>query len=144
MSLTGLRHQSLDSGEVVAAVSDDAAGAVVTFVGVVRNHNRGQPITRLDYKAYDRMAESELAAIAQEIEAEIEGVKVAALHRVGMLAVGDLAVVCAASAAHRAEAFAACRELIERIKTRLPIWKREYGPDGPHWVGWQAVADDSR
>ncbi len=142
MSLTGIRHEPLDPGEPVAAVTDDAAGAVVTFLGAVRNHHQGQPVTRLDYKAYERMAESELAAIAREIEAELVGVRVACLHRVGTLAVGDLAVVCAASAAHRAEAFTACRELIERVKTRLPIWKREHGPDGPYWVGWQAVADD--
>ncbi|MBW2454332.1 MAG: molybdenum cofactor biosynthesis protein MoaE [Deltaproteobacteria bacterium] len=142
MSLTGIRDQPLDPGESVAAVSDDAAGAVVTFLGAVRNHHAGQVVTRLDYKAYERMAESELAAIATEIEAELPGVRVACLHRVGTLAVGDLAVVCAASAAHRAEAFTACREIIERVKTRVPIWKREHGPDGPYWVGWQAVADD--
>jgi len=141
MSLTGIRREPLDLGEVVAAVSDAAAGAVVTFVGVVRNHHDGQTVTRLDYKAYERMAQSELAAIAAEVESELDGVRAACLHRVGTLAVGEVAVVCAASAAHRAEAFAACRELIERVKTRVPIWKREHGPDGPYWVGWQAVAD---
>jgi molybdopterin synthase catalytic subunit len=82
------------------------------------------------------MAESEMARIAEEIEREIEGARVAVVHRVGSLAVGDAAVVCAASAPHRAEAFEACRALIDRIKARVPIWKREHGPDGSAWVGW--------
>ncbi len=140
MSLTGIRHDALDLSELVAAVSHEAAGAVVTFIGAVRDHHQGQPVTLLEYKAYDRMAESELAAIAAEIESEIEGTRVACTHRVGELQVGDLAVVCAASAAHRDEAFSACRELIERVKARVPIWKREHGPNGPYWVGWQEVA----
>ena len=67
----------------------------------------------------------------------MDGVRVAATHRVGPLHVGDVAVACAASAPHRGEAFRACRELIDRIKARLPIWKREHGPDGPYWVGWE-------
>jgi molybdopterin synthase catalytic subunit len=137
MSLIGIRHRALDPSELVAAVSHEAAGAVVTFIGTVRNHHQGQPITLLEYKAYDRMADTELAAIAAEIEAEIEGVRVACVHRVGELRVGDLAVVCAASAAHRGEAFSACSELLERVKARVPIWKREHGPDGPYWVGWK-------
>ena len=83
------------------------------------------------------MAEKELEAIEQEIQAQIEGVRVFASHRVGRLEVGDVAVVCAASAPHRGEAFRACRLLIDQIKSRLPIWKREHGPDGPYWVGWQ-------
>jgi molybdopterin synthase catalytic subunit len=141
MSLTAIRHDALDPAEPVGAVSHEAAGAVVSFIGAVRNHHQGQPITLLEYKAYDRMAESELAAIAAEIESEIEGTRVACIHRVGELRVGDLAVVCAASAAHREAAFSACREIIERVKTRVPIWKREHGPDGPYWVGWKAVAN---
>jgi molybdopterin synthase catalytic subunit len=83
------------------------------------------------------MATKEMAAIAAEIAGEIPGVRLAVLHRVGELRVGDLAVVCAASAPHRGQAFVACRALIDRIKERVPIWKREHGPDGPYWVGWQ-------
>jgi molybdopterin synthase catalytic subunit len=82
------------------------------------------------------MAEAEMGRIGREIEREIEGSRVAVVHRVGSLVVGELAVVCAASAPHRAEAFAACRALIDRIKARVPIWKREHGPDGAAWVGW--------
>jgi molybdopterin synthase catalytic subunit len=83
------------------------------------------------------MAEKEMQRIAEEIAREIPGVRLAALHRIGSLAVGDLAVVCAAGAPHRGEAFQACRMLIDRIKLSVPIWKREHGPDGPYWVGWE-------
>jgi molybdopterin synthase catalytic subunit len=84
------------------------------------------------------MALAEMQRIAESIEREAHGlVRVAVVHRVGALHVGDLAVVCAASAPHRAEAFAACRALIDAIKHRVPIWKREHGPDGAYWVGWQ-------
>ena len=100
-----------------------------------RAHERA--VTRLEYHAYVSMAEKEMQRIADEIVAEMPGVRLAARHRVGSLGVGDLAVVCAAGAAHRGEAFRACRALIDRIKHRVPIWKREHGPDGPYWVGWE-------
>jgi molybdopterin synthase catalytic subunit len=74
--------------------------------------------------------------IGEELSKALPGVRLAALHRVGALSVGDLAVVCAASAPHRAEAFLACRRLIDEIKARVPIWKREWGPDGPYWINW--------
>ncbi|MCA9623640.1 MAG: molybdenum cofactor biosynthesis protein MoaE [Myxococcales bacterium] len=134
---TAISEEPLDLGALVALVHDDRAGAVATFVGVVRNHNDGQPITQLEYHAYVSMADKELAALAAEIESEHEGVSVACHHRIGMLAIGDAAVICAASAPHRGEAFTACRDLIDRVKARLPIWKREHGPDGPYWVGWR-------
>jgi molybdopterin synthase catalytic subunit len=93
-------------------------------------------VTRLEYEAYSGMARSEMNRIRAEIEAEIDGVRVAALHRIGDLAIGDIAVICAASAPHRGEAFRACRLLIDRIKESVPIWKREHGPEGPQWIGW--------
>lgn len=126
----------LDAAAAVLRVSAASAGAVATFLGVVRDHNEGRAVVLLEYHAYAEMAERELLAIEQEIEAELPGVRVFAEHRVGELRVGDLAVVCAASAPHRGEAFRAVRLLIDRIKARLPIWKREHGPDGPYWVGW--------
>lgn len=132
-----IRLEPLDRGEVVRDVSHAAAGAVVTFEGVVRDTNEGRPVTRLDYEAYSTMAELEMQRVLDEVAAEFDGARVSALHRVGALEVEDLAVVCAASAPHRGEAFAACRALIDRIKERLPIWKREHGPDGPYWVGWK-------
>ena len=135
--LASLRSSALSLDEVCGAVSHPGAGAVVSFVGAVRDLNEGRAVTLLEYEAYPAMAEKELAAIAGEIEAELPGVRLAVVHRTGALRVGDAAVVCAASAPHRGEAFRACRELIDRVKARVPIWKREHGPDGPHWVGWE-------
>lgn len=132
-----IRAEAVSLDEVVRAVSHAGAGAVATFVGLVRDENDGRAVTLLEYEAYGSMAEAELARVLDELAAELPGVRVAALHRVGPLRVGDVAVVCAASAPHRGEAFRACREVIDRIKARLPIWKREHGPDGPYWVGWQ-------
>jgi molybdopterin synthase catalytic subunit len=132
-----IRAEALRAEEVAARVEHAGAGAVTTFVGTVRDVNEGQVVTLLEYEAYGVMAERELAAILTEIAAELPGVRVDAEHRVGALQVGDAAVVCAASAPHRDEAFRACRLLIDRIKSRLPIWKREHGPDGPYWVGWE-------
>lgn len=131
-----VRDAALSLDEVVKEVSRPGAGGIATFLGVVRDESDGRAVTRLDYSAYESMAKREMEKIADEIEREIEGVRVAAIHRVGSLTVGDAAIVCAASAPHRGEAFRACRLLIDRIKERVPVWKREYGPDGAAWVGW--------
>ncbi len=131
-----LRTAPLVVEEVTAAVAHAGAGAIDVFVGVVRETSEGRAVSRLEYQAYATMAEAEMTRIAEEIEREIAGTRVAVLHRVGSLVVGEAAVVCAASAPHRAEAFVACRALIDRIKARVPIWKREHGPDGSAWVGW--------
>lgn len=135
--LLEIRERPLSVEEVLEAVRRPDAGGVAFFLGVVRDHNQGRAITLLEYEAYTSMARRELVQIASEIEAEIGGVRVAALHRIGRLEVGEAAVACAASAPHRDEAFRACRELIDRIKARLPVWKREHGPGGPYWVGWE-------
>jgi len=132
-----IRTQPLSLDELVAEVRHDGAGAVATFEGTVRNLNEGRAVTLLEYEAYGPMAETELTKILDEIRAELPDVRVAATHRIGPLRVGDAAVLCAASAPHRAEAFRACRLAIDRIKSRLPIWKREHGPEGPYWVGWE-------
>lgn len=132
-----VRDRALSVDEAVSAVSHPGAGGVSLFLGVVRETNEGRPVTLLEYEAYRSMAEAELARIEEEIARAIPGTRVFATHRVGALAVGELAVVCAASAPHRGEAFAACRRLIDEIKARLPIWKREHGPEGPYWVGWE-------
>lgn len=137
MSLFLVLETPLSVAEATAAVSAPDVGGIDLFLGAVRNHNDGRAVTRLEYHAYVSMAEKEMRRIAGEIEREMPGVRLAALHRIGPLAVGDLAVVCAAGAAHRGEAFQACRELIDRIKQSVPIWKREHGPDGPYWVGWE-------
>lgn len=140
---TGLERSPLRADEVIADVGHPAAGAVAVFIGAVRDHSDGRVVEALEYSAYEPMAERELASIAREIEARHVGVRVAARHRIGALRVGELAVVCAASAPHRDDAFVACRELIEEIKQRVPIWKRETGPDGSAWVGWVDVRGPS-
>jgi molybdopterin synthase catalytic subunit len=111
---------------------------VTLFVGTVRDNNGGQPVTLLEYHAYASMAEKEMQRVAREIEQELPGTRLAVHHRTGALRVGEAAVICAASAGHRDAAFRACRALIDRIKARVPIWKREHGPGGPYWVGWEA------
>ncbi len=131
-----LRDTPLSLDEAVAHVSHAGAGGIAVFLGTVRDSSDGRTVSVLEYQAYASMAVAELGRIGAEIEAAVPGARVAALHRTGALRVGEIAVVCAASAPHRGEAFTACRELIERIKARVPIWKREHGPDGVAWVGW--------
>lgn len=132
-----LSGEPLSLDAVVAVVAHPGAGAVVTFVGAVRDSNAGHAVTRLEYEAYPSLATAEMGRILAEIAAELPGARVAVHHRTGSLDVGDAAVVCAASAPHREEAFDACRRVIDRVKARVPIWKREHGPDGPYWVGWE-------
>lgn len=110
-------------------------GGITTFTGIVRRHSRGTSVDHLEYEAYGTMAIREMERLCDEIEAEIAGVKLAVEHRTGRLEVGDVAVVIAAAAPHRAEAFTACRAMIDRLKERVPIWKKEVGDDGAEWVG---------
>ncbi len=134
--IVDIREAPLSLEEVVENVARPGAGGIASFAGVVRDESDGRVVTRLDYSAYAGMAKREMQKIVDEIEGEIEGVRASAIHRVGQLRVGELAIVCAASAPHRGDAFHACRELIDRIKARVPVWKREWGPDGAAWVGW--------
>ena len=134
--LVGLRTSALSIDEAVGAVSHPNAGGLCVFLGMVRDQNEGRDVVRLDYEAYAPMALAEMQRIAREVMAQAGGVRVAVLHRTGSLSVGETAVVCAASAPHRNEALQACRELIDAIKARVPIWKREHGPSGAYWVGW--------
>jgi molybdopterin synthase catalytic subunit len=127
--------EPLSLSAVAAAVEGDEQGALCTFTGHVRRQGAVPDVSRLEYEAYVPMAMDVLAAIAAEIELESPGVRVAIHHRIGTLVVGEAAVVIAASAPHRAEAFAACRVAIERLKQRAPIWKKEIGASGAVWVG---------
>jgi molybdopterin synthase catalytic subunit len=120
---------------VVRAVSAKGQGGVVTFSGAVRDHNRGKQVLRLEYESYGEMALKVLEQIRTEAAGKWPGSALAIHHRTGVLQPGELAVVIAASAAHRAEAFDACRYAIEQLKTRAPIWKKEVYPDGDSWVG---------
>jgi len=119
----------------MAAVAGAGMGGLVTFTGMVRRDSHGAIIDHLEYEAYGEMAVREMTRLCDEIEAEIAGVRLAVEHRTGRLAVGEVAVVIAAAAPHRAEAFTACRALIDRLKQRVPIWKKEVGEDGAEWVG---------
>jgi len=121
--------------EVVAAVSGEAYGGLVTFSGSVRNQTKGRRVVKLEYEAYPPMAEKRLAAIGAEAAERWSGTRLAIMHRVGTLMPGELAVVIAAAAPHRKEAFLACEHAIERLKQDVPIWKKEFFEDGEVWVG---------
>jgi molybdopterin synthase catalytic subunit len=132
-----VRDSALSVDEALALVARPEAGGVVVFLGTVRDHNQSRPVSLLEYEAYAGMAVKELARIGEQLERELGDVRLAALHRTGALAIGDVAVVCAASAPHRDLAFRAARQLIDRVKESVPVWKREHGPSGPYWVGWE-------
>lgn len=126
--------EPLDVALVESFVLTESDGALVTFRGIVRDHDRGQPVTALDYRAHP-----DAAAFLQrccETVARESGVRVAAAHRTGSLVVGDIALIASAAAAHRAEAFAACERVVELIKSEVPIWKRQHFAGGTtEWVG---------
>lgn len=124
----------------VRDVSHPGAGGLVVFLGVVRDHADGAPVVRLDYEAYTELATTELRRVLERVAEAHDGVWLSAQHRVGRLAVGDAAVVVAASAPHRGEAFDACRAAIDALKETVPIWKKEWAPDGAaSWVNWEST-----
>ncbi len=129
-----ISDDQLDEALVRSGVGGDADGAVVTFCGVVRDHDGGRAVRSLDYRAHPD-AERFLREIVTRVTAET-GLRVAAAHRIGDLRIGDVALYAAASAGHRAQAFAACERLVEEIKSGVPIWKRQHYDDGvSEWVG---------
>jgi molybdopterin synthase catalytic subunit len=133
--LLAVRETPLSVDEVFAAVGDSSAGGTALFVGTVRDHDRGSDVTRLGYSAHPT-AEAELRRVAEKVAADFPVRALAAVHRVGELAVGDLAVVVAVSCPHRQEAFAACRRLIDDLKREVPLWKHQGFADGTEeWVG---------
>jgi molybdopterin synthase catalytic subunit len=132
--LCTISETALDEAEVVARVTGDDAGGVVTFVGAVRDHSRGHSIKYLEYEAYPEMAEREMQKIADQAAERWPGTRVAIAHRIGHLEIGDAAVVIAAAAPHRGEAFEACRFAIDTLKVTVPIWKKEMAIDGAYWV----------
>lgn len=129
-----LSDRTLDPAEVERRVGGPDTGGVVTFIGLVRDHSRGHEIDHLEYEAYAGMAERELERIADDASRRWPGTRVAVAHRTGVLAVGEIAVVVAAAAPHRAEAFEACRFTIDTLKERVPIWKKEVARDGAWWA----------
>jgi molybdopterin synthase catalytic subunit len=147
-----LSAEPISVAQAIAAVESDTAGAVVSFSGVVRNHDGGKPVERLSYSAHPT-AHQVMADVAAQLVAEHAGdaaaaagpvgavsggepVRIWAAHRVGMLEIGDPALVCAVSAAHRGQAFEVCSELVDRIKAQVPIWNEQFFSDGTvEWVG---------
>jgi len=129
-------EEPLDVAEHAALVEQAAAGAVVTFAGVVRDHDGGRAVRSLDYSAHPT-AGKVVAEVAADIAARTPGVRAIALsHRVGPLGIGEVALACAVAADHRREAFATCAELVDEVKRRLPVWKHQSFTDGTdEWVG---------
>lgn len=130
-----LSDEKLDLQALKDAMRDPVNGACVTFEGLVRNHNHGREVLRLEYEAYSALAVKEGEKLVQEAMRIFPVTMVHCVHRVGMLEIGDVAVWIGATAAHRREAFEACSHVIEQIKLKVPIWKREYYPGGEAtWV----------
>ena len=127
--LLALREVAIDPAEVLAAVEDAGAGGVVSFTGLVRDTDGGRGVTALEYVAHPD-AQAALRRVAEAVAADLPVAALAAVHRVGVLAVGDVAVVVAAAAAHRGQAFEAARRLIDDLKETVPIWKRQVFVDG--------------
>ena len=129
-----LTTQPIDVGSLLAEVRP-SDGALCLFVGVVRNSNEGRETMAIEYQAYGSMAELEMGRLAEDLSRDFPQAKVRMRHRIGRLAVGEASVAVAAVSPHRADAFAACRAAIDRLKTTVPIWKKEFHPDGSSdWV----------
>lgn len=132
---TGISEVALDTAAIAAQVGSDAAGACVVFEGKVRNHDDGRGVTGIEYSCHPT-AEQVIAQVAHEIVERHPQVHVALYHRVGVLDIGDLAMVAAVSSAHRQESFAAIVDIVDTIKEKLPVWKRQVFTDGTdEWVG---------
>lgn len=135
VAVTGIRADPIGVEECAAAVSEASRGAVVSFAGVVRDHDGGRAVSSLDYEAHPDAARI-LGDVCADIADAHPRVRLAALHRTGALAIGDVALACAVASAHRADAFAACSALVDEIKARVPIWKLQRFADGSEeWVG---------
>jgi molybdopterin synthase catalytic subunit len=133
--LIAVSPDPVDPAAVVAAVSAPEVGAVVLFVGTVRDHSPGRTgVTHLEYETYDEQVVDKIAEVVAEVREQWPVTSVAAIHRVGELGVGEISVAVAVSSPHRADAFPAARYLIDEIKARAPIWKKEHWPGGAEWV----------
>ena len=130
-----LSEEPLSLDRVVDEVRDQEAGAIATFTGTTRIQSRGRTVTHLDYEAYEGMAERVMAEIAEGLQARYELSAVAIHHRVGRVGIGETSVVIAVSAPHRQDALAACKDAIDELKERVPLWKKEVYSDGEEWIG---------
>jgi molybdopterin synthase catalytic subunit len=135
VTLAEIREAPLSVDEVLASVSDPRAGGTCLFVGTVRNHDHAHDVSHLDYTAHPQAADT-ARALAERLAGDGRSVRIAVVHRVGRLEIGDVAVVVGVSAEHRGEAFEVCRELIDEFKRSVPIWKHQQFADGAdEWVG---------
>ena len=132
-----LTDDPIDTSAMIRATMRPSDGACIVFEGAVRDHHEGHAVESIDYEAYRPMAEKEIDRIVRAVAGDFPGVAVAVMHRLGRLVVGDVSIVIVCTASHRGDAFAACRAAIDRIKETVPIWKKERGPFGEEWVGWQ-------
>jgi molybdopterin synthase catalytic subunit/molybdopterin converting factor small subunit len=130
-----LAEEPIDVGSVIAEVADERAGAVATFLGTTRVHSRGRTVIRLEYEAYEGMAEKVMEEIAESLLARYDLCRVAITHRVGVVGIGETSVVIAVSAPHREHALAACKDAIDTLKVEVPLWKKEVYEGGEEWIG---------
>ncbi len=130
-----LSEHALSLDDAVREVASDDGGAIATFTGTTRAHSRGREVVRLEYEAYEGMAEAEMERIASELQERHSLIAVAIHHRVGIVEIGEASVVIAVSAAHRGDALAACAEAIDTLKGTVPLWKKEIYVGGEEWIG---------
>jgi molybdopterin synthase catalytic subunit/molybdopterin converting factor small subunit len=130
-----LSDQPLSLDRVVGEVRSDEAGAIATFSGTTRVHSRGRTVTHLDYEAYEGMAEQVMEEIADALRARYELTAIAIHHRIGRVSIGETSVLIAVSAPHRQDALAACKDAIDELKERVPLWKKEVYEGGEEWIG---------
>lgn len=130
-----LSDEPLSLDRVVDEVRSDEAGAIATFTGTTRVHSRGRSVTHLDYEAYEGMAEKVMEEIAGALRARYELTAIAIHHRIGRVSIGETSVVIAVSAPHRGDALAACKDAIDELKERVPLWKKEVYEGGEEWIG---------
>ena len=130
-----LTEDPIDLAAVVAEVEDERAGATATFVGTVRAQSRGRQVVRLEYEAYEGMAENVMADLAEQLNDRYDLCAIAITHRVGICEIGDASVAIAVSAPHRQDALAACKDAIDTLKETVPLWKKEVYEGGEEWIG---------
>jgi molybdopterin synthase catalytic subunit/molybdopterin converting factor small subunit len=135
-----VQEEPLELSAVVEQVRDPAAGAIATFIGTTRDHNRGREVTHLEYDAYPEMAEAEMAKIAADVSERYDVAHVAMAHRTGHVPIGEASVIIAVSAAHRGAAMSACRDAIDTLKQTVPVWKKEIFAGGEEWIGREGTA----
>jgi molybdopterin synthase catalytic subunit len=130
-----LTAEPIDVAAVIAEVEDERAGAIASFVGTVRAESRGRRVVRLEYEAYEGMAEDVMADLATQLEARYDLCAVAITHRIGTCEIGEASVAIAVSAPHRQDALAACKDAIDTLKETVPLWKKEVYESGEEWIG---------